>query len=62
MKLGIYGGTFNPVHFGHVNLARRAIADLGLDRLIVVPANVSRRSGTASAASRPPSQASRRPR
>ena len=41
MKLGIYGGTFNPVHFGHVNLARRAIADLGLDRLIVVPANVS---------------------
>lgn len=41
MKIGIYGGTFNPVHFGHVNLARRAIADLALDRLIVVPANVS---------------------
>ena len=41
MKVGIYGGSFNPVHFGHVGIARKAIADLGLDRLIVVPANVS---------------------
>lgn len=41
MKIGIYGGTFNPAHFGHVGLARRAIAELGLDRLVVVPTNVS---------------------
>ena len=41
MKIGIYGGTFNPVHLGHVGIARRAIADLSLDRLIVIPANVS---------------------
>ena len=41
MKIGIYGGSFNPVHLGHVGLARRAIDDLGLDRLIVVPAHVS---------------------
>ena len=41
MKIGIYGGSFNPVHFGHVGVARRAIADLGLDRLVVVPASVS---------------------
>lgn len=41
MKVGIYGGSFNPVHFGHVGIARKAIADIGLDRLIVVPANVS---------------------
>ena len=41
MKIGLYGGSFNPVHFGHVGIARRAIADLGLDRLIVIPANVS---------------------
>ena len=41
MRIGIYGGSFNPVHLGHVGIARRAIADLGLDRLIVVPANVS---------------------
>lgn len=41
MRIGIYGGSFNPVHLGHVGVARRAIADLALDRLIVVPANVS---------------------
>ena len=41
MKIGIYGGSFNPVHFGHVNLAKKAVADLALDRLIVIPANVS---------------------
>ena len=29
------------MHLGHVGIARRAIADLSLDRLIVVPANVS---------------------
>lgn len=41
MNIGIYGGSFNPVHFGHVNVARRAIEELSLDRLVVVPANVS---------------------
>ena len=41
VRIGIYGGSFNPVHFGHVNVARRAIVELGLDKLIVVPANVS---------------------
>jgi len=41
MKIGIYGGSFNPVHLGHVGIAKRAIADLSLDRLIVVPANIS---------------------
>ena len=41
MRIGLYGGSFNPVHFGHVGIAKRAIADLGLDKLIVIPANVS---------------------
>ena len=41
MRIGLYGGSFNPVHLGHVGIARRAIADLGLDKLIVIPANVS---------------------
>ena len=41
MRIGLYGGSFNPVHLGHVGLARRAIADLALDRLIVIPASVS---------------------
>ena len=37
MKTGIYGGTFNPPHIGHVKAAATAIASLGLDRLIVLP-------------------------
>ena len=41
MKIGIYGGSFNPVHLGHVGVARRAIADLSLDRLAVVPTALS---------------------
>lgn len=41
MRIGIYGGSFNPVHYGHINVARQAIVDLALDRLVVVPANVS---------------------
>ena len=41
MKVGLYGGSFNPVHLGHVGIAKRAIADLALDKLIVIPAAVS---------------------
>ena len=41
MKIGLYGGSFNPVHYGHLNVARSAIETLGLDRLFVIPANVS---------------------
>ena len=41
MKIGIYGGTFNPVHAGHVGIARRAIDDIALDKLIVVPTSLS---------------------
>ena len=41
MRIGILGGSFNPVHNGHLGLARRAIASLALDRHIVITANVS---------------------
>ena len=41
MKIGLYGGSFDPVHLGHVGISRRAIDDLSLDRLIVLPASVS---------------------
>ena len=41
MRVAIYGGSFNPVHSGHVGIAKRAIAELALDRLVVVPAFVS---------------------
>jgi nicotinate-nucleotide adenylyltransferase len=37
-KLGLYGGSFDPVHNGHLILARQALEDLGLDRIIFLPA------------------------
>ena len=38
MKIGIYGGTFDPVHHGHLILARQALEEFQLDRLVFVPA------------------------
>ncbi|HEX4200418.1 MAG TPA: nicotinate-nucleotide adenylyltransferase [Chthoniobacterales bacterium] len=38
MRIGIYGGTFNPVHHGHLILARQALEEFKLDRLFFVPA------------------------
>lgn len=38
MKIGIYGGSFNPPHTGHVLAAGELIAALCLDRLLIVPA------------------------
>ena len=38
VKIGIYGGTFDPPHLGHMAAAQAAIAVLGLDKLIFMPA------------------------
>ena len=38
MKLGIFGGSFDPVHLGHLLVAQAAVEELGLDRLFFVPA------------------------
>jgi nicotinate-nucleotide adenylyltransferase len=38
MNIGIYGGTFDPVHLGHLLVARAAIEEAGLDKLFFVPA------------------------
>ena len=40
MKIGIYGGTFNPPHLGHMAAAQTAIAALNLDKLLLVPAAI----------------------
>ena len=40
MKLGLFGGTFDPVHCGHIDVARAARLALGLDRVWLVPARV----------------------
>lgn len=40
MRLGIFGGTFDPPHIGHLIVAQDAHAALNLDRVIFVPAAV----------------------
>ncbi len=40
MKTGIFGGTFDPVHIGHLIVAQDAWAALGLDRVLFIPAAV----------------------
>lgn len=37
MKTGLFGGAFNPLHNGHMAVARAAIEGEGLDRLIFIP-------------------------
>jgi nicotinate-nucleotide adenylyltransferase len=38
LKIGIYGGSFDPVHLGHLLVAQAALEELALDRLFFVPA------------------------
>ena len=40
MRIGIFGGTFNPIHKGHVHIARAFYRELDLDRLLVIPTHV----------------------
>lgn len=39
MRIGIFGGSFDPVHTEHIAMARSAISCLGLDTLFVMPAH-----------------------
>jgi nicotinate-nucleotide adenylyltransferase len=38
MKLGLYGGSFDPVHLGHLLVAQAAVEELGLDKLFFIAA------------------------
>jgi nicotinate-nucleotide adenylyltransferase len=41
MKIGIFGGTFNPVHYGHLRAAEEVQEVFAFDRLLFVPASLS---------------------
>lgn len=40
MRIGIYGGTFDPIHRGHLAAAKTAAEALGLDQLLLIPAAI----------------------
>lgn len=50
-RIGIYGGTYNPPHIGHMRAAEYAIEALSLDRLLLIPTGVSPHKEMASGAS-----------
>lgn len=39
-RLGVFGGTLDPIHFGHIETALAARAALSLDRLLIVPTRI----------------------
>jgi nicotinate-nucleotide adenylyltransferase len=45
-KIGIFGGTFDPIHCGHLILARDAMEQLSLDELLLIPAALSPHKAT----------------
>ncbi len=40
-NIGLFGGSFDPIHHGHLIMARDAMEKLGLERVIFIPANIS---------------------
>ena len=40
-RIGIFGGTFNPVHIGHIQAAKQALTALHLDRVLLIPDHIA---------------------
>lgn len=40
MRIGVYGGTFNPIHNAHVRMAEAYVRQLRLDRILLVPTHI----------------------
>ncbi|HJZ67217.1 MAG TPA: nicotinate-nucleotide adenylyltransferase [Blastocatellia bacterium] len=38
-RIAAFGGTFDPVHNGHIEIARAVVADFALDQLLIIPAH-----------------------
>lgn len=54
-KIAVFGGTFNPIHNGHIHLAKRFADLLGAEKILVIPTRVpphKRARGLASASDR----------
>lgn len=40
MRVGIFGGTFNPPHLGHINMCKLFLEEIELDKLFIIPASI----------------------
>lgn len=40
MKIGIFGGSFNPIHNGHIEIVKFMISTLNLDKMLIVPVGI----------------------
>lgn len=40
MKLGIFGGTFDPIHFGHLRIAEEVCEDCDLEKVLLIPGSL----------------------
>lgn len=41
MKIGLFGGTFDPIHIGHLVVAQTSLEELNLDKIVFIPSKTS---------------------